>query len=975
MNRKIIITIVSCALMLSLCVPFGDAGVVAAAEPEGAFTLVFQSNGTWKDLDGNEKKLLESSKIGGAVTIGEAFDLWHSSVDYWASTDIRVDDTQCLPNYVTFDELMRGSKAQFELDLPAAVKEKISAGNKIIVAIRIGNGRDGVDYLDIDRLFYTDMGKVDVKFTPSADKLRMELPIRFNFMRQNPNDATSPIVTMTRISELIEAQTNNGNIITQDGDGLPVPEFGYGRLHGAIWGRAGKGYGSHLIRFYNGNEFLFTSPYDSPPPDPYSPWWLGHLRMNGIDAVLDPAFDDKIVHTYEGSDFYNRDIAVGYGTFQGLGAVGANFYYPLVIEYYLEETDNLGAAVRTQVSSERPGNAVNLSFLVMSSFEGNVPTNYKITRIWGTETAETGGLLSARAGETEVPGYSFLMPAEDVRVIFTVNPSGANPLETYMDDNTLELHITAAKPLTYTGAVTLDYNVLTQTETFYLGATTAALELPDYYYSAWDGPATGTLTVTNRTPELYRDFKVNGISGNRVVLDITSTDENITMNPLIQTTVVRDWDNYLDDALMGRYGAKDAQNTIRPPRTGLITVEGSVSRQYSYRSYVSSWSGGYYVTIQVTVTADFSDVTNSRTITVKVYNGKERLAPKTAPINQIDDNYDASLSKRIRWESEEIPLTVVRPMGDMNPGFAERIPPPVTGQFERIFTNQDEAAATWSIAAIPGGKPLDMQSEYKPDRDKSKSRNYNVSGAEKAVFASDISFNSVQHPIRSGYFFNPAGTYAFTITTDIYKDTPGKTEEHEQLVGAMIDSFRYESNMTYIDPSKQAVTIGGLDARKTGAAYAPAPGYATVSSSPLFDIAARRDFSLDNVEELRHNYTESGTDPRLMRVLEGYDESGTQDSKNNYKYIEYVHNDETIYKITETTTVTITVNPDNSRVYTHPQMKNGDYSVRAYFADVRLNSLSSLSYSGYLASETLYGVKELDRIDIKVVGSIYDDVR
>ena len=243
------------------------------------------------------------------------------------------------------------------------------------------------------------------------------------------------------------------------------------------------------------------------------------------------------------------------------------------------------------------------------------------------------------------------------------------------------------------------------------------------------------------------------------------------------------------------------------------------------------------------------------------------------------------------------------------------------------------------------------------------------------MFASDTGYRSEPFPIRSGYFFNPAGTYSFTITTDIYNASPDATEEHRQLVEAMIASFRYESNMVYINASKRAVTINGTPVSKSGTTYAPAAGYATVASSPLVEIRADRAYMLDSAEELIHNYSRSGTDPRLRRVLEGYTESGTRGSMDNYKYAEYVHNSEKVYKVTETTRVTITVNPRNQKLYTHPQMKNGNYTVRAYFTDVRLNTIGSLGYNSAILGMTLSGVAALDRIDIKVVGSMYDDVR
>jgi len=68
----------------------------------------------------------------------------------------------------------------------------------------------------------------------------------------------------------------------------------------------------------------------------------------------------------------------------------------------------------------------------------------------------------------------------------------------------------------------------------------------------------------------------------------------------------------------------------------------------------------------------------------------------------------------------------------------------------------------------------------------------------KVVFATDKNLRSYDYPIKSGYYFNPAGKYTFEVTTVNYKTGQGKTKEHEELVNVLINSFRYESNLIYI---------------------------------------------------------------------------------------------------------------------------------------------------------------------------------
>ena len=229
------------------------------------------------------------------------------------------------------------------------------------------------------------------------------------------------------------------------------------------------------------------------------------------------------------------------------------------------------------------------------------------------------------------------------------------------------------------------------------------------------------------------------------------------------------------------------------------------------------------------------------------------------------------------------------------------------------------------------------------------------------------------YPIRSGYFFNPTGTYTFTLTTVIYKETDDDTIEHKDFVNAIINSFRYKSDMVYITPDRKAVTIDGNEEKvdKTGTSYGRSRAFAAVWKEPrLFRIKVDDDYKKIILKELEHDYTESGTDDRFKPVMEGYEESNTLKSKEEFEYVEFVHNNETVYKIEETTTVTITINPDNVSLYTHAMMKNGDYSISVYIDNVSLDALTNESLTG-----DLFGVGILDRIYIKVVGSMYDDIR
>ena len=231
------------------------------------------------------------------------------------------------------------------------------------------------------------------------------------------------------------------------------------------------------------------------------------------------------------------------------------------------------------------------------------------------------------------------------------------------------------------------------------------------------------------------------------------------------------------------------------------------------------------------------------------------------------------------------------------------------------------------------------------------------------MFASDLGYKSVDYPIRSGYYFNPTGEYELIVTTTLYKDTYEPNDmpepEHKAFVEALESAFRYESNMVYINTSKEAVTIDGEPVKKTGTSYAAQTAVARKGQSP--DSLCPIDF-IESFEkillELKHFYheTDGKTDARLKRFLEGYEESDTARSSRDYKYNELVKKGQTIYEITEKTTVTIKVNPDNKKVYTHAQMKNGDYKIRVYIDNVLIDDIMDSMTNGHLGGMTWYQI-------------------
>jgi len=116
-----------------------------------------------------------------------------------------------------------------------------------------------------------------------------------------------------------------------------------------------------------------------------------------------------------------------------------------------------------------------------------------------------------------------------------------------------------------------------------------------------------------------------------------------------------------------------------------------------------------------------------------------------------------------------------------------------------------------------------MAANYKRSRDAARKGDTRNSELDRAVFASDKVYQNLAYPIRSGYYFNPTGTYQFTVETVTYKPTNADTEEHKNLVQALINSFRYESDLVYINNKNQAVDIQNQPATKKGTVYTARP--------------------------------------------------------------------------------------------------------------------------------------------------------
>ncbi len=626
-------------------------------------------------------------------------------------------------------------------------------------------------------------------------------------------------------------------------------------------------------------------------------------------------------------------------------------------------------------SSVAEGDEVLIGINIQSTFDtelANVPFKWEITKKNGEPLSATFAGHAAvgegnidkipEKGERMLYAY-FKMPDSDVNIKFEINKDGKTPTEVLLDNNVLDsgdsIKVVSELPPTV-GQFDLDYNVLSRKVDYPLASADieAQLILPK---GSWNGNARGELEVTNKTSDLFRSFNV---TNNPAVNEDSS---RIVRKPQIHTTLQRS--DFGDNPKNGNY--LDWSTPWEPKtRSGSVNFSGSVRRPYKYIYYCSDEDCEGHTGYNST-SAAFNSGTNTRTIRTFIYNGKQLVTPKTFE-NKIDYNTIYYLQKNLFWTSEPYKLNVVRWMchqaeDDSLYGWTT-----VPGKYQRTFTQQNSAEIKWVAANT-------MEKAYQRSRDAASNRDYRKSEYDKAVFASDIDFKNVDYPIKSGYYFNPAGTYTFDVETVTYKTTKADTKDHKDLVDAAIKSFRYESDLMYINSYKEPVNIQNELLPKSGNSYGRRTASLTaqdptgVDDAVLLNILDRADSESrysKKVEELQYSEESGGyTHEYFKEILEGYDESGTIGSRNNFKYREYIKAGQHMYKITEKTTVTIEINPANRKVYTHVQMADGKYTVKAWIDDIALSGMSN----EYKKLGTIKGISAIDKIEVSVKGSMFED--
>lgn len=656
---------------------------------------------------------------------------------------------------------------------------------------------------------------------------------------------------------------------------------------------------------------------------------------------------------------------------------------------------DLDVQFRDLPSSAVVGEEVVVSVRVVSTFSNavaRVPYQWNITTKNGNGIPVTfEGHATTAVGTVAVPASgerllyaSFVMPSQDVRVRFVLNEQEQTPRENNFSNNRLDSGnaIRAVAAQSFVGNLDeLDYPVLSRKLKFKLSpsALIANLILPQGSWKSW---ATGSLGVSNQTPSLFRQFTVED---NPTVNEATTT---ITRDPSINTTVYR---ADIGDDPQNQGFASNGSVT----KTGSITYSGTVSRGYTYQEQYCYYETRYYtiermgsipqyaqsnqmqvpyqayvcntVTNDRTTSASFPSGTQSKTVRAWVYHGKT-MDPKTWDL-KITGNTEKNLVRSMLWPSRSYPINVIRWMYHLDDQGQAYGATSVDGRVDRHFTQQSSARIEWEVVRT-------MEQLYEQSREAARDKNDDTNQYDRAVFASDREREDEAYPIRSGYYFNPAGEYTCTVETVTFKPTNADTEEHRRLVQAIVDAFRYKTNLIYINRQQKAVDIQNNPLAKNDNRYVPRIAALTNADRTAVDDASM--LTVTNQHTKTTQLLQSATDQNgsthryWKQILEGYAESNTLDSQTQYRYREFVKPGQPMYEITETTTITIRINPNNQKVYTHESMSDGTYTITVSVDDIDLSTLTTTEFTGL---GRLEGIKELDQIEVTVDGSIYEDAQ
>jgi hypothetical protein len=375
--------------------------------------------------------------------------------------------------------------------------------------------------------------------------------------------------------------------------------------------------------------------------------------------------------------------------------------------------------------------------------------------------------------------------------------------------------------------------------------------------------------------------------------------------------------------------------------------------------------------------ASFSNVDYSEDYYANVYNGK-----KTLDYIKADDSYEFAkndVTKKLRrqlpdgkntedkfelsWEGTHYDFKVIRYMCHLDAANNEYNWEPAPGQYKRTFIGQSKGSIAWETDGT-----MDML--YEKDRNSARGRLTGKGNYDNAVFATDKLLQQYDYPIKSGYYFNPVGHYKCTVETAQYKNSKNDTEEHKSLVEKVKAAFFYDSSLIYVNSRQQAGKLGDItEAVDRGLLHIDIPLDKKEKSTTWIATTAKR------LEE-----ADIEVDDLYKEVMEGYEESHTKDSHELYKYMERTDNTvsgQDIWLVEEKTEIYFRLevpSGDNRNLYTHVNMKNGEYAVLARVHEIEFDFKDYLGIGRY-SEDSVLKLKEfnLDGIKVTVSGSMYDD--
>ncbi|WP_314586774.1 hypothetical protein [Paenibacillus terrigena] len=742
------------------------------------------------------------------------------------------------------------------------------------------------------------------------------------------------------------------------------------------------------------DKFLNTGKLENAIQDALNKEYAGHKYEDFMYNNLNSNLRDQIVYDWDGKPESGKWVdyvhilqpptyySEGFGTVYIANKNGNITYLDIPISAFgavgqqdisavfetLPTMSGVGeevvVGVRVKSTFPDPESAI-YSWMLTKKSDGKRLTQSEHKLKFSGNAESEAGKLSLENGQEYLLYATFTMPESDVDIQFKINENGTSPVEKFLGNNILQSAPTAVR---WAQPKPLAYNVLSKKVALPIrggDALTAQLNLPKGH---WVDNARGSLDVVNQSTDLLRSFIVKN---NPLV---NEANETIARQPTANFTIDRK--DFGDDPINKKW--LNLQNPAVPlTKTGQISYSGSVQRNYedTYMVCTKDQEGKEDCnthTDKGTATAKFPSGTDKSVYEMYVYNGRSTM-PKLSHKNEIEHNEGTSYEKKLWWESESYLYDVIRWMYHLNENDEVYGLTPVGGQYQRAFMQQASASVKWQAEST-------LKKQYEPARTAAAKKSDRKSDYDKAVFATDKELQKFAYPIKSGYYFNPAGSYTFTVETVSFKPTSEDTQDHKDLVSTFVDSFRYESDLIYINQHKDAVNIRDEQLTKRGAGYDRKLGVFTAKNSQGVDgqvMLQVLDRSVDasryskKVEEIEYSQESNGfTHDFWKSVLEGYTESKTADSSAKYSYREYVKSGQKMYKITEKTTVTIVVNPKNIPVYTHAQMQNGEYNVRVWIDKSQLTR----GNHEYKKLGALMGIDNLDSMKITVIGSMYDDL-